>query len=43
MSKILITGATGNIGFELIGFLSKIESPKNIVAGVRDVNKSIIR
>ncbi|WP_334058410.1 NmrA family NAD(P)-binding protein [Polaribacter sp. P097] len=40
MSKILITGATGNIGFELIGFLSQLESPKNIVAGVRDIDRA---
>lgn len=40
MSNILITGATGNIGFEVIRFLTKIDSPNKIVAGVRDIEKA---
>jgi len=40
MNKILITGATGNIGIELIRFLSKIETSNQIVAGVRNIEKA---
>jgi uncharacterized protein YbjT (DUF2867 family) len=40
MSNILITGATGNIGFELIRFLTKIDSKNRIVAGVRNIEKA---
>jgi uncharacterized protein YbjT (DUF2867 family) len=40
MKKILITGATGNIGFELIRFLYKAETEHTIVAGVRDIPKA---
>ncbi len=40
MSKILITGATGNIGFELIHFLYEIGSNDQIIAGVRDIEKA---
>jgi len=40
MSNILITGATGNIGFEVIRFLTKIGSSNRIIAGVRNVEKA---
>lgn len=40
MSNILITGATGNIGFEVIRFLTKIESSNMIIAGVRHIEKA---
>ena len=40
MNKILITGATGNIGIELIRFSSKIETSNQIVAGVRNIEKA---
>lgn len=40
MSNILITGATGNIGFEVIRFLTKIDSSNKIVAGVRNIEKA---
>lgn len=40
MSKILITGATGNIGVELIRFLNKIETSFRIIAGVRNIEKA---
>jgi uncharacterized protein YbjT (DUF2867 family) len=40
MNNILITGATGNIGFEVIRFLYKIESSNKIIAGVRDIEKA---
>ncbi|MCW5932530.1 MAG: NmrA family NAD(P)-binding protein [Bacteroidetes bacterium] len=40
MSNILITGATGNIGFEVIRFLIKIDSPNKIIAGVRNIDKA---
>ena len=40
MSNILITGATGNIGFEVIRFLKKIDTSNRIIAGVRDIEKA---
>lgn len=40
MSNILITGATGNIGFEVIRFLTRIKSSNRIVAGVRNIEEA---
>lgn len=40
MNNILITGATGNVGFEVIRFLTKIDSSNRIVAGVRNIEKA---
>ncbi|MDD4150124.1 MAG: NmrA family NAD(P)-binding protein [Bacteroidales bacterium] len=40
MKKTLITGATGNIGFEVIRFLNKIGSQNRIIAGVRNIAKA---
>ncbi len=40
MNNILITGATGNIGFEVIRFLTKIDSTNRIIAGVRNIEKA---
>jgi uncharacterized protein YbjT (DUF2867 family) len=40
MSNILLTGATGNIGFEVIRFLNKIDTSNNIIAGVRNITKA---
>lgn len=40
MSKILITGATGNVGVEVIRFLYNMDSSHEIVAGVRDEKKA---
>ena len=40
MTNILITGATGNIGFEVIRFLTEINSSNRIIAGVRNVEKA---
>lgn len=40
MSNILITGATGNIGFEVIRFLTKIDSANKIIVGVRNIDKA---
>lgn len=40
MNNILITGATGNIGKELIEYLLKISTQSNIVAGLRDTTES---
>jgi len=40
MKKILITGATGNIGTEVIHFLYQLNTADKIVAGVRDINKA---
>lgn len=40
MKLILITGATGNVGFEVIRFLEKSETPNKIIAGVRNVEKA---
>lgn len=42
MKKILITGATGNIGFEVIRFLYKNGTTNKIVAAVRNVEKARI-
>ncbi|MBU2951707.1 NmrA family NAD(P)-binding protein [Tamlana agarivorans] len=40
MKNILITGATGNVGFEVIRFLTKINSSNHIIAGVRSLSKA---
>lgn len=40
MTKILITGATGNIGFEMIRFLTKMDSSNQLIAGVRSIEKA---
>jgi len=40
MSNILITGATGNIGLEVIRFLNQIDSSNRIIAGVRNIGKA---
>lgn len=40
MSRILITGATGNVGFELIRYLTKKKSTNKIVAGVRNIARA---
>ncbi|WP_414620339.1 NmrA family NAD(P)-binding protein [Calothrix sp. CCY 0018] len=40
MKRILITGATGNIGSEVIRFLYKIETKNKIVAAVRNIEKA---
>jgi uncharacterized protein YbjT (DUF2867 family) len=40
VSSILITGATGNIGSEVIRFLTRIDSSNRIVAGVRNIEKA---
>ena len=37
MTKILITGATGNVGKEVIKALSKIENGFTVIAGIRDL------
>ncbi len=42
MSNILITGATGNIGFEVIRFLYRIDSSIKLIAGVRNIHKASI-
>lgn len=38
MTRVLITGATGNVGIEVIRSLQKIEHQLDIYAGVRDIN-----
>ncbi len=40
MKRILITGATGNVGFELIRFLEKSGTPNSIIAGVRNIESA---
>ncbi|WP_293872315.1 NmrA family NAD(P)-binding protein [Flavobacterium sp.] len=37
--KILITGASGNVGMAVINSLSKIQHNHEIIAGIRDFNK----
>jgi len=39
MKTVLITGATGNVGLEVIRFLQKQNHRLNIIAGVRDIDK----
>jgi uncharacterized protein YbjT (DUF2867 family) len=40
MKRILITGATGNIGKEVIHYITKIEKQSSIVAAVRNIEKA---
>lgn len=41
MTRILITGATGNIGYQVIRFLAQMDlADTDVVAGVRDVDKA---
>ncbi len=40
MKHILITGATGNIGYEVIRFLYQMETKNQIIAGVRNIDKA---
>ena len=40
MKRILITGATGNIGMETIRFLYEMDTKFQIIAGVRDIDKA---
>ncbi|MDR0272552.1 MAG: NAD(P)H-binding protein, partial [Clostridiales bacterium] len=40
MNRVLITGATGNVGKEVIGSLLKIGQSHSVVAGVQDVEES---
>lgn len=39
-SKILITGATGNIGLSVVRYLSKLSAANQIVVGVRNIEKA---
>ncbi len=40
MKNVLVTGATGNIGRELVQYLTQISNEIQVVAAVRDVKKS---
>ena len=40
MKQILITGATGNTGYETIRYLFKNQTQNHIIAGVRNINKA---
>jgi len=40
MKRILITGATGNIGHEVVHYLSELNSDSEILAAVRNVEKA---
>jgi uncharacterized protein YbjT (DUF2867 family) len=40
MGRILVTGATGNIGFEVIRFLFQLGPCYEVVAGVRNIGKA---
>jgi len=40
MKQILITGATGNVGFQVIRFLEKSGTPNKIIAGVRHIESA---
>jgi len=39
MSNILITGATGNTGSEVIRFMAKTASSHQLITGVRNIEK----
>jgi len=38
--RILLTGATGNIGKEVVRFYYELNSPYQLIAGVRDIDKA---
>ena len=38
--KILITGATGNVGYQVIRFLMEKQSKNQVIAGVRNIEKA---
>ena len=40
MDRVLITGATGNIGLEVINYLTELKSSNEIFAGVRNIEKA---
>ncbi|WP_414468349.1 NmrA family NAD(P)-binding protein [Methanobacterium sp. ACI-7] len=40
MKRILITGATGNVGYEVIRSLFEIETNNQIIAGVRNIDRA---
>lgn len=40
MKRILITGATGNIGYQVIRFLYQISTQNQVIAGVRNIDKA---
>ncbi len=40
MKNILVTGATGNIGVEVIRFLAKMNTSNRIIAGVRNIERA---
>jgi len=42
MKKILITGATGNVGLEVIKSLLNTQTPNTIIAGVRNIDRAKI-
>ena len=43
MTRVLITGATGNIGVEIINALSKLSHHLDLYAGVREINEGKIK
>lgn len=43
MTRIFITGATGNIGFEVIKSLNTLNSNNQIIAGVRNIDKAKVQ
>jgi uncharacterized protein YbjT (DUF2867 family) len=40
MKRILVTGATGNVGYEVIRFLFELETKNKIIAGVRNIERA---
>ena len=40
MKRILVTGATGNIGFELIRFMDSLDTKNQVIVGARNIEKA---
>jgi uncharacterized protein YbjT (DUF2867 family) len=40
MGRILVTGATGNIGYDVIRFLFQLQTGHTVIAGVRSIEKA---
>jgi uncharacterized protein YbjT (DUF2867 family) len=41
MERILVTGATGNVGIEVLKYLSALGRKQQVFAGVRNIESSM--